>query len=48
MMFASTSFKLYLPMVLAYYRIRHNAVYSSFEGELAIDMGRAQMAQLAD
>ena len=48
MMIASTSFKLYLPMVLAHYRIRDKAVYSSFEGGLAIDMGRAQMAQLAD
>jgi hypothetical protein len=35
-------------MVLTSYATREKAVYSSFEGGLATDEGRRQMAQLAD
>jgi hypothetical protein len=35
-------------MVLTSYATREKAVYSSFEGGLATDGGRGQMAQLAD
>jgi len=35
-------------MVLINYSARANAVYASFEGGLAADLGGGQMAQLAD